>query len=163
MESHLSLLTGSLAHGKNLSWLVGSEHDPSSPITPEEEFSPSLRAYASAMATGIRPATEMAGTLESESFCAYGTPQEARAGGQVPAGRQNEYRAEKKQTGIKALIRSLTGKKEAPEIGKRIESQQLAGAEALFSKRSRPVELQIAQFSSVYSKVLIFRRKGREM
>ncbi|ORY91586.1 hypothetical protein BCR35DRAFT_70972 [Leucosporidium creatinivorum] len=156
-------VTGSLAHGKNLSWLVGSEQDPSSPVNPEEEFSPSLRAYASAMATGSRP-TEMVGTLESESFCAYGTPQEGLAGGQVPGGRMNEYRPpEKKQTGFKGLIRALTGKKETPEISKRIESQHLAGAEALFSKKSRPVELQIAQFSSVYSKVLIFRRKGREI
>lgn len=124
------------------------------------------------MVTGSRINTEMVGTIEAEAFCAYGSPGEGLAGGQVPKGRVNEWvgLGEKKgMSGFKGLLRALTGGgrkevvSERSEARRKAEGQQIQGAEALFSKKSRPVELQIAQFASVYSKVIIFRRKTREM
>ncbi|KAI5475679.1 hypothetical protein MNV49_001054 [Pseudohyphozyma bogoriensis] len=175
-------VTGTLAAGSNLSFLVGSDNDPSPPIDIANDFSPSLRAYTAAIAVssssrdlrmaalnglgGFGPSrpTEFAGAPTAPSKVPL-------AGGQARVGRQNEFRGSggsERKGGLRGFWEVVSGKsgrgsQSGHGHGERAEDQMFAGAEALFDREARPVEIQIASFASVYSKVVIFRRRNREV
>ncbi|SCV70872.1 BQ2448_3634 [Microbotryum intermedium] len=161
-------VTGSLAAGNSLSWLVGSDADPSEPLN-DEEFSPTYLNHASALFTsGSHPEMDLVNPVARGSS----SPDAGRAGGEIQPGRKHEGELDgtnqkKRGLGLKTWIKSFgtVKKKEQRSLGDPSsgEGQQIGGDEALFSKTAKPVELQLAQFASVYSKVVVFRRSTRQI
>ncbi|KAK4701370.1 hypothetical protein P7C70_g4861, partial [Phenoliferia sp. Uapishka_3] len=173
ISSHLLLIysggqtevSGILAAGKNLSWLVGSEKASSAPVDITEDFSPSLRAYSAAITVnmGARPDAALGG------FHAHATPADTPAGGQAKVGRQNEFGAAgpSERKGLKSLFKDWSGSakkdKRMAKLSVANDGQMIANAESMFSRTAAPIDLQLAQFTNVYNKVIIFRRKTREV
>lgn len=74
------------------------------------------------------------------------------AGGQSKVGRTNQFQGIVEKKGIRGFWQVVAGgkRREVPIKG---EDQQFAGAEAMFDQIARPVDIQIAAFAQVYSKV----------
>lgn len=158
------LATGAVASARNLSWLVGSHEDPSGAIDPSEEYSPALRAYAAGLATHPAPSS---GPSSAQS-AAHRRPSEVVIPG--VRDRVNPYTgsAPKPVSRWKSLLQSLgVPRQDSPSPAearrRQLDKQQIGGAEALFSKDKRPVEMQLDQFSKLYSRLIVFRRATREM
>lgn len=171
-------VTGAVATSHSLKWLVGCLEDPTGEIDPSEQYSPTLRAYAAGLTTG--------------SAMGIAPPQSQPSLGHVPApasfagvsARENPYLGSDRTSGQgkrkngfwKTFLANLSGRHDAAHRDSAVqrsltrrreaERQQIGGAETLLSgaaRRARPVDLQLAQFESLYSKLLVFRKETREM
>lgn len=138
-------VTGNLAASSHLSFLVGSENDPSGPIDITQDVSPSLQAYSAALAMGDRPDAALG--LQAPF---HGASKEFVAGDQAKVGRQNEFEqpevAAKK--GIIGFFNSLgpsasTRKKQSKGRMGANEDQQIGNAEALFNRDAAPVDVRL--------------------
>ncbi|KAM0745669.1 hypothetical protein T439DRAFT_176372 [Meredithblackwellia eburnea MCA 4105] len=125
---------------------------------------------------GVRPDAAL-GYRPSSSLGKAPAPRPL-AGGEAKVGRQVDFQAQLPpiKSGLKAflgnigeasgLMKKKSSRMDSGRNSKGVregEAQQIGNAEALWARNADPIELQLSQFSDVYNKVIIFRRKTREV
>lgn len=159
-------VSGTLAKGRHLSFLLGTEEDARAPAkAPFEDISPTLRRMSESIVSHGRP--DMAASRRaSDGFTMpFGPSSTAKVEGnrgRTWGSTSSGSMSPPEQKGMKGFFASVGGAKRRDSTLSNSKQRFLA-AEALIDEESRPLALQISAFSEVYSKIVIFCRSNREI